>query len=40
MRPYCDPASDLVIVARWIERDAMDGIVKRVLAGLRTPTAR
>jgi CubicO group peptidase (beta-lactamase class C family) len=29
---YCDPENDLVIVARWIERDAMDGVVQRVLA--------
>jgi CubicO group peptidase (beta-lactamase class C family) len=37
---YCDPANDLVIVARWIERDAMDGIVQRVLAALRPPPTR
>ncbi|HEY6548842.1 MAG TPA: serine hydrolase [Vicinamibacteria bacterium] len=37
---YCDPANDLVVVARWIERDAMDGMVKRVLAALRPPPAR
>ena len=29
---YCDPVNDLVIVARWIERDAMDGLVQRVIA--------
>jgi len=32
---YVDPEHDLVIVARWIDRNAMDGIVKRVLGGLR-----
>jgi CubicO group peptidase (beta-lactamase class C family) len=37
---YCDPEHDLVIVARWIEREAMDGVVKRLLAGLRTVPAR
>jgi len=31
---YCDPEHDLVIVARWIERDAMDGIVGRVIAAI------
>ena len=29
---YCDPENDLVVVARWIERNAMDGIVSRVIA--------
>lgn len=29
---YCDPENNLVIVARWINRDAMEGIVKRVIA--------
>jgi CubicO group peptidase (beta-lactamase class C family) len=28
---YVDPENDLVIVARWIEREAMDGLVKRVI---------
>ncbi len=28
---YVDQENDLVIVARWIKREAMDGIVKRVL---------
>jgi CubicO group peptidase (beta-lactamase class C family) len=32
---YCDPANDLVVVARWIDRGAMDGLVERVLAALR-----
>jgi CubicO group peptidase (beta-lactamase class C family) len=36
---YCDPVNDLVVVARWIERDAMDGFVKRVLAALAPPAA-
>jgi CubicO group peptidase (beta-lactamase class C family) len=31
---YVDPENDLVVVARWIERDAMDGLVQRVLASL------
>ncbi|MBD1395269.1 serine hydrolase domain-containing protein [Mucilaginibacter glaciei] len=28
---YCDPEHDLVIVARWIDSKAMDGLVKNVL---------
>ncbi len=28
----CDPENDIVIVARWIEGNAMDGLVQRVLA--------
>jgi CubicO group peptidase (beta-lactamase class C family) len=32
---YCDPVNDLVIVARWIQGDAVDGLVQRVLASLR-----
>lgn len=28
---YCDPEHDLVIVARWIDSKAMDGMVKSVL---------
>ena len=31
---YVDPIHDLVVVARWINRKAMDGLVKRVLAAL------
>ena len=31
---YVDPQHDLVIVARWIKRDAMDGLVQRVIAAL------
>ena len=31
---YVDPENDLVIVARWIERDACDGLIRRVLASL------
>jgi hypothetical protein len=31
---YVDPDHDLVIVARWIDRQALDGLVGRVLAGL------
>jgi len=29
---YADPENDLVIVARWIRRDALDGLVQRVIA--------
>jgi CubicO group peptidase (beta-lactamase class C family) len=32
---YVDPESDLVVVARWIENGALDGLVQRVLAGVR-----
>ncbi len=32
---YVDPENDLVVVARWIERDAMDGLVRRVLEAVR-----
>lgn len=35
---YCDPVNDLVIVARWIQNGALDGLVQRVLAAL--PDAR
>lgn len=28
---YVDPVHDLVVVARWIENDAMDGFIQRVL---------
>jgi CubicO group peptidase (beta-lactamase class C family)/DUF971 family protein len=31
---YVDPENDLVIVARWIERNALDGLVQRVLASI------
>ncbi len=31
---YCDPVNDLVIVARWIEDRASDGIVQRVIASI------
>jgi CubicO group peptidase (beta-lactamase class C family) len=31
---YCDPEHDLVIVARWIDSKAMDGLVKSVLESL------
>jgi CubicO group peptidase (beta-lactamase class C family) len=36
---YCDPENDLVIVVRWIEGKAMDGVVQRVLAALKRPAA-
>jgi CubicO group peptidase (beta-lactamase class C family) len=32
---YVDPEHDLVVVARWIERDTLDGLVQRVLAAMR-----
>jgi CubicO group peptidase (beta-lactamase class C family) len=36
----CDPENDLVVVARWIEGNALDGLMQRVLASLRdTPRA-
>jgi CubicO group peptidase (beta-lactamase class C family) len=31
---YVDPEHDLVVVARWIERSALDGLVKRVVAAI------
>jgi CubicO group peptidase (beta-lactamase class C family) len=31
---YCDPVNDVVIVARWIRNDALDGLVQRVLASI------
>jgi CubicO group peptidase (beta-lactamase class C family) len=34
---YVDPENDLVIVARWIENKAVDGLVQRVIAALATP---
>ncbi len=32
---YVDPDNDLVIVARWIKREGMDGLVQRVLEALK-----
>jgi hypothetical protein len=29
---YCDPTHDLVIVARWLDFKAMNGLVKSVMA--------
>ena len=31
---YVDPEHDLVIVMRWIQRDAVDGVVQRVIAAI------
>jgi CubicO group peptidase (beta-lactamase class C family) len=31
---YCDPVNDIVIVARWIEGGAVNGLVERVLASI------
>ncbi|HST58500.1 MAG TPA: serine hydrolase [Longimicrobium sp.] len=33
---YVDPEHDLVVVARWIANPAVDGLVQRVLASVRT----
>jgi CubicO group peptidase (beta-lactamase class C family) len=32
---YVDPDNDLIIVARWIEGNAMDGVIQRVLKSIR-----
>jgi len=32
---YCDPEHDLVVVARWIDSKAMDGLIKNVLGALK-----
>jgi len=32
---YVDPENDLVVVARWIANDQLDGLVQRVLASVR-----
>ena len=32
---YVDPENDLVIVARWIERGAIDGLVQRVIGAVK-----
>ncbi len=32
---YVDPDNDIIIVARWINRNAMNGLVKRVLGGIK-----
>lgn len=37
---YVDPENDLVVVARWIRRDALDGLVQRVLAAKVAGTTR
>ena len=31
---YVDPEHDMVMVARWIENKAVDGLIKRVLDAL------
>jgi hypothetical protein len=31
---YVDPEHDLVVVARWIDNDAVDGFLGRVLAAV------
>jgi CubicO group peptidase (beta-lactamase class C family) len=35
---YVDPENDLVVVARWIDNKAVDGLLQRVLASLQRPT--
>jgi len=37
---YVDVENDLVIVARWIERSALDGLVQRVIASVEAPSGR
>jgi CubicO group peptidase (beta-lactamase class C family) len=37
---YVDPDNDLVVVARWIENAAVDGLVGRVLASLEPAPGR
>ena len=32
---YCDPVNDLVIVARWIENNAVDGLIQRVIGAVK-----
>jgi CubicO group peptidase (beta-lactamase class C family) len=32
---YVDPENDIVIVARWIERNQLDALVQRLLASLK-----
>jgi CubicO group peptidase (beta-lactamase class C family) len=34
---YVDPDNDLVVVARWIDDKAFDGVVQRMLAALKPP---
>jgi hypothetical protein len=31
----CDPERDIVVVARWIEGNAIDGLLQRVYAAVR-----
>jgi hypothetical protein len=31
---YVDPEHDLIIVARWIENNALDGLIQRVLKSI------
>jgi CubicO group peptidase (beta-lactamase class C family) len=35
-----DPENDLVVVARWIQRDALDGLMQQVIGALGTSVAR
>jgi CubicO group peptidase (beta-lactamase class C family) len=37
---YVDPENDLVVVARWIENGAVDGLIGRVLSSISRPAAR
>jgi CubicO group peptidase (beta-lactamase class C family) len=36
---YCDPENDLVIVARWLQSSAEDGLVQRVIASINRSTS-
>jgi hypothetical protein len=31
---YCDPENDLVVVVRWIENDAVDGFLGRLIGAV------
>jgi hypothetical protein len=31
---YCDPENDLVVVLRWIENDAVDGFLGRLIGAV------
>jgi CubicO group peptidase (beta-lactamase class C family) len=33
---YCDPDHDLVVVARWVENSAMDGLISSVLQAIKS----
>lgn len=37
---YVDPENELVVVARWIRGDALDGLIQRVLAAVEASPRR